>query len=297
MKPAEFEEASYEAPLYNQLERGRANVYTPGRVLEHRMGFDRGIFIAEHLVWETLGYSAPPPGFAMGYYDWPPYWGPPRPTRQLPRFRLNLFLQAKRSSYYSRRPRVLARFPHFSGPLWTFAITQHQQRLLECLAKRSGRRAHVAYAAPAFHKLSDLFSHTRLRRIVENSTFPSVLALRGHASWYYRGAGAEGVANPDPEAIKEDGLVERISALASEAPVADGGNLAGFDQVAEDVLGAVQDTEDLADPTAAKYMDDLQSLERLMEPYDLRPTLRAYAQVRLFTLQYRITWLIHGGPR
>ncbi len=297
MIPAEFEEASYEAPLYNQLERGPAEVYTPGRVLENRLGFDRGIFVAEHAVWETLGYSAPPPGIALGYYDWPPYWGPPQPSRRLPRFRLNIFLQAKRSSYYVRRPRALARFPDFSGPLWTFAITQHQQKLLECLAKRAGRRAHVAYAAPAFHTNADLFSHTRLRSIVNNSTFPSVLALRGHESWYYRVPGAEGVANPDPESIKEDSFLDRISAIASDAPVADGGDLASFDQLAKDVLGAVQDIDDFADPAAAKYMDDLQSLDRLLEPYDLRPTLLAYAQVRLFTLQYRLTWLIHADPR
>jgi hypothetical protein len=29
----------------------------------------------------------------------------------------------------------------------------------------------------------------------------------------------------------------------------------------------------------------------------LRPTLRAYAHVRLFTVQFRLTWLIHGGQR
>lgn len=101
-----------------------------------------------------------------------------------------------------------------------------------------------------------------------------------------------------PGAAIEAQLRHSVSkSAASDAPGADGGNLAGFDPVAEDVLGAVQDTEDLADPIAAKYMDDLQSLERLVELYDLRPTLRAYAHVRLFTLQYRITWLIHGGPR
>lgn len=48
MKPAEFEERAYEAPLYNQLERGERNIFTPGLVLQGDIGFDRGIDIAEH---------------------------------------------------------------------------------------------------------------------------------------------------------------------------------------------------------------------------------------------------------
>jgi hypothetical protein len=295
--PAEFEEAAYEAPLYNQLERGMTQLFTPGRVLEHQLGFDRGIYVAEEAVWETLGYSAPPPGFALGYYDWPLQFARSRPRVRLPRFRLNIFLQAKRSNYYLRRPRALTRFPEFSAPLWTFTITEHQQRLLENLDARAAGRAHIAYAAPVFHTRADLYSHTRLRSIVQHSTFPSVQALRGHKSWYYRVPGADGVANPDPERIQERSFIDRVNLLAADSPTAEGGELAGFDKIAEDVIGAVRDIEDLSDPGAAQYLDDLQTLDRLIDPYALRPTLRAYAQVRLFALQFRLTWLIHGGQR
>jgi len=52
----------------------------------------------------------------------------------------------------------------------------------------------------------------------------------------------------------------------------------------------------MADPHAAQYLDDLQTLDRIIEPYDLRPTPRAFAQVRLFTLHYDITCLVHAGP-
>jgi len=38
--PAEFEEKSYEAPLYNQLERGQNRLFVPGQVLENTLGFD-----------------------------------------------------------------------------------------------------------------------------------------------------------------------------------------------------------------------------------------------------------------
>jgi hypothetical protein len=43
MNPADFEEKEYEAPLYQQLERGDPRIWAPGQVLEHYLGFDRGL--------------------------------------------------------------------------------------------------------------------------------------------------------------------------------------------------------------------------------------------------------------
>ena len=129
MTPAEFEEKSYEAPLYNQLERGQRDVFTPGQVLESPLGFDRGLFLTQAALWETLGFDSPLRGAALAYYHWPPRWGPPDPRKQLPRFRLNLFLQAKRPVYYKRKPRALGTISTISAPLWAFRITEHQQRL------------------------------------------------------------------------------------------------------------------------------------------------------------------------
>ena len=253
MTPAEFEEPAYEAPLYNQLERGAANVYTPGRVLEQRLGFDRGIYVAETSVWETLGYSSPLAGASLASYDWPPWWGPSLPRRNLPRFRLNLFLQAKRSFYYIHRPHALSKFPEYSGPLWAFRTKEQQQRLLMLLASRTGRRAHVAYAAPVFHTNADLFRHTRLRSVVANSTFPSVRSLQDHEAWYYREPGATGVANPDPESIHEQPLLARLEALADEAPTSEGSDLMAFDELARNVFEAVSEIAELDDPVAAQY--------------------------------------------
>jgi hypothetical protein len=177
MIPAEFEEKSYEAQLYNQLERGQRDIFTPGQVLESEIGFDRGLFLTQTAIWETLGYDWPLAGAALAYYHWPSRWGPRDPRKQLPRFRLNLFLQAKRPVYYKRKPKTLRSISTIGAPLWAFSITEHQQRLLEILAERTRGRAHVAYAAAAFHTNLALFTHTRCRTIVENSTFPSVEVL------------------------------------------------------------------------------------------------------------------------
>ena len=134
MITAEFEEKSYEAPLYNQLERGNPTIFAPGQVLESKLGFDRGLFLANAALWETLGYGNPPRGAALAYYNWPEGYGPVQRSSQLPRFRLNLFLQAKRPVYYKRKPKSLRSLNGFSAPLWSFRITPHQQRLLETLA-------------------------------------------------------------------------------------------------------------------------------------------------------------------
>jgi hypothetical protein len=295
MIPAEFEERSYEAPLYNQLERGQADIFTPGQVLENQLGFDRGLFLAEAALWETLGYKAPLPGAALGYYTWPFGWGPPRPQKQLPRFRLNLFLQAKRPIYYKRVPRALRRTHAIGAPLWAFRVTPHQQRLLEVLANKTTGRAHVAYASAAFHTNSALFTHTKYRTIVENSTFPPVEVLAGHEAWYYQNPGAQGVANPNPESVERQPLLERVRILARESEIDRGGDLAWLDLLAAGVIDAAGALEDAVDSITAQFFDDLQTLERLSEDYDLQPSLRAYAQVMLFTTRFDLSWLVVSG--
>jgi len=293
MIPAEFEERSYEAPLYNQLERGYREIFTPGQVLENRVGFDRGLLLTQTAIWETLGYDAPLPGAALGYYDWPWGWGPRHPRRDLPRFRLNLFLQAKRPVYYKRKPRSLRSISSIGAPLWAFRVTEHQQRLLEVLAKKTRGRAHVAYASAAFHTNSALFTHTKRRTIVQNSTFPSVAVLKGHEAWYYEEPGAAGAANPNPESIEEQPLLERVRALAEQSEVEAGGELAWLDALAGNVIDAVGSIE-TADAIQAQFFDDLHTLDRLSETYELRPSFKAYAQVSLFTVRFDLSWLLVG---
>lgn len=291
MIPAEFEERSYEAPLYNQLERGQKDIFTPGQVLESQLGFDRGLHRTQIALWETLGYNSPRQGAALAYYDWPFGWGSPEPRKNLPRFRLNLFLQTKRPVYHERKPRTLKTVDSFDAPMWAFRVSERQQRLLEVLAKQTGRRAHVAYASAAFHTNSALFTHTKYRTLVENSTFPSIRALAGHEAWYYREPGANGAVDPNPESIEEVPLLPRIRALAAEAEPQASENFGWLDALAEDVIQSAAAIEG-ADATNAQFFDDLQTLDRLTENRDIRPGLRAYAQVALFTIRFELNWLV-----
>lgn len=292
MIPAEFEERAYEAPLYNQLERGDPMVYTPGQVLESRVGFDRGLFIADSAVWQTLGYAAPLAGAALAYYDWSASWGPPDPRHNLPPYKLNLFLQAKRCWFYPRRPRALRAFPQVTGPLWAFRVEQRQQKLLEELASRLGKRAHIAYAAPAFHTNTDLFRHTRFRTIISNSTFPPASELSNHDAWYYGRAGASGVANPNPTPIEALPLLDRLRQLTDQRAITEQGTLFWVDELATDILAVMRTAEGVDEGVTAQFFDNLQTLERTLEPFALAPTIRAYAQIRLFTTLFTLTWLV-----
>ena len=291
MITAEFEEKSYEAPLYNQLERSQNLLFTPGQVLENTLGFDRGLFLSQAAVWETLGYKTPLRGAALAYYDWPYAWDLPRPGVKLPAFRLNLFLQAKRPVFYRRRPRSLKKIT-IDLPLWSFRITAHQQRRLEVLSDTLKGKAHVAYAAAAFHTYDSLFTHTKYRTIVENSTFPSVQKLRGHNAWYYHTPGAQGAANPDPEIIEEPPLIRRLANLARASEPFEGGDLRWLDITARGVLEAVGAQEREIDGLTAHFFNDLQTLDRLTERLDVQPGLRAYAQITLFTIRFDLNWLV-----
>lgn len=292
MITAEFEEKSYEAPLYNQLERGQNKLFVPGQVLENTIGFDAGLFVARQAVWETLGYRSPLSGAALGYYDWPYAWRLPRLGVSLPRFRLNLFLQAKRPFFYTRRPRSLKKIPSMTAPLWSFPVARHQQRRLEVLADALQGKAHVSYAAAVFHTYGDLFTHTKCRTIVQNSTFPSVGKLKGHDAWYYQTPGAHGAANPNPESIEEPPLPARLRDLARATDAYDGGDIRWLDDTAKGVIEAAGAGDREVDGFAAHFLDDMQTLDRLTERFGLQPSMRAFAQISLFTIRAEMTWLV-----
>jgi hypothetical protein len=154
-------------------------------------------------------------------------------------------------------------------------------------------RAHVAYASPAFHTYTELFRHTQRRTMVQNSSFPSVETLKGHDAWYYQMPGAQGAANPNPESIEGPSLLERIATLARATDAFDGGDLRWLDLTARGAIDAVAGTDEVAvDGRTAHFFDDLQTLERLTERFEMRESLRAYAQVALFTIRFDLNWLV-----
>lgn len=292
MAAAEFEERSYEAALYSQLQRASTLIFVPGQVLESRVGFDSGLHISEHAVWTVLGYRTPPRGAALRYYDWLPSKAGSRTTVSLPSFRLNLFLQAKRPDILYRCPKHIRGIGGIEAPLWRFVTRPHQQDLLARLASTIGRRAHVAYAAPAFNTYSELYRHTKRRSVVANSTFPSASALSGHSSWHYDQPGSIGVANPDPQLIEEAPLLDRLRGLSTQSTAAQQEDLGWLTELSDAVMDVARTSDESLDPRTAQFFDDLQFLEGVLDPFRLPPLAYSYATVRIFAFRHDLTWLL-----
>jgi hypothetical protein len=293
--PAEFEEKTYESPLYGQLERANPFVYSPGQVLENSVGFDAGLRATNMVLWQTVGYSAPPDGTLLASIAWPAGWGPHNPKSAFPDVRLNLFLQAKRPFYHKTKPRLLKTLDGVNTPLWAFDIVEHQQKLLQVLAEKTQGTAHVAYASAVFHTNAALFAHMKGGTIVENSTFPSAMALQGHDKWYYWSPGAAGAANPNPEIIQEAPFLDRIRTLARQAKRYERDDLSWLDVTARNVIEVAYTSEGPLDAVGAHFSDDLLRLNRLADQFELRPSLRAYAQIGLFTARFDLRWLVVTG--
>jgi hypothetical protein len=214
MPAAEFEEKEFETPLYSQLQQTDL-VWSPGQVLEGHVGFDYAALCFDPRIWEMHGVEMPFDGLLLEglYIDWKRRRA--RAPRALPNFKLNLFIQAKRPDHIKR---VAKRLKHngIAGPYWRINIYAEQQQMLDSLAAQTHGRGLVCYAAPAFHRLTQLYSHITSSSIVENSTFPEASLLSGHARWNYDRPGNVGVANIEPEFIQGPSLVERLQLLASE---------------------------------------------------------------------------------
>ena len=144
---------------------------------------------------------------------------------------------------------------------------------------------------PAFHTYSSLFTHTEEGTIVKNSTFPPVTVLAGHDCWYYQKPGAEGVANPNPEDIRELPLLVRVLEAARQSNINEGNNLEWLESLATATIESARFAEH-----GGQFSDDLRALEILGRTrYPLQPTLKAYVQVQLFTIRFDLSWLVLEG--
>jgi hypothetical protein len=66
-----------------------------------------------------------------------------------------------------------------------------------------------------------------------------------------------------------------------------------LDLTARGVIDAAAGRDEVAvDGRTAHFFDDLQTLERLTERFEIQESLRAYAQVALFTIRFDLNWLV-----
>jgi hypothetical protein len=295
VQPAEFEEREFEAPLYNQLERGHDLVWSPGQVLEARVGFDHAMWLGVNALWDMHGHSNPLGGINLASLRWPFGLGPPGPD-VVPDFGLNLFIQAKRSHWSQRRPKVAKQLGR-AGTTWSFAIQGEQQATLELLSSSTSGQALVVYAAPAFHTKRDLWLHTQNGSIVPESSFPSAARLAGHERWYYAGGGAAGVANPDPEPVEEPRLFDQIRTLQSRDPRPEVREL-GLGTLAAAALRAGAGRGAAPSFSRALFVDGLQRLNSVIEQYSIATPNADFLRVAHFASSFSLLWLTIGSwPR
>lgn len=207
---AEFEEKEFEKPLYNQLENGKCDVWTPGQCFEGYIGFDYSGNINTYEFWKRFG-GAVPKGVVLDDYNMGYIWRKMKRKRMLPDFSMNLFIQAKRPYIHSGTfSRSIYDTKHYS-----FEINQRQQRILERLGQKLHHRALLVYAAPVFGTYEELYRYTREGNMIDNTSFPKIDTLSGHSHWYYCDA-ENGIAHSEPEEEKSFNIFELIERLKQE---------------------------------------------------------------------------------
>ena len=295
MRPSEFEEREYEAPLYVQLQHGSTIVWSPGQVLEAHVGFDHALLTSHPYFWKLQGFAAPPSGVLLGAYQSDHWWPERRLHRPLPDFSLNLFIQAKRPFCGSRATKALKSLG-IKGPYWKFAVSHDQQLVLESLFKSTAGAALVCYACAAFDRVTELWAHSRAGSIIETSTFPPASSLHGHEAWYYKVPGSEGVANPTPERIKDLSLLERINQYTSQRPGRQQENqsfstnlkwlaAAVYESLNTDAVGNSGRT--------AVYFEALREIDRyvsFVQPPRYTDAVRNFLAVAVFAYLFRLQW-------
>lgn len=295
MKPVEFHEKEFEGFLYSQLETSDRHLWHPHEVLENYLGFDRAMLLANSYLWRLHGYRRPLRGFAPFYfYDmWPELRRANIPQSRLPRFRLNLFVQAKRPEFSSRAPTAATTL---DGKLPMFRITldPKQQRTLERVCKRVGDRAIITYAAPAFHRSAQLFGFGARGGIVENSTFPDVSSMTGHSRWYYNAPGVTGIRNPDSEPVS---LLSPFVRLAESTVLreADGNGSEQLSELLNGIRDALITDADEISPRTAYLTEEWRQIDAFADSIEAPPAIRSYLQIDAFCRFYDLIWFVAGA--
>ncbi len=287
---SEFEESEFRGPLFNQLEKGSHLLWEPGQVFEKTIGIDRASFCLHEYLWTLHGYSSMLGGSILRDRPFHYIWSGSKPSKILPDFKLNLFIQAKRSTYSSQSNNNLK--PNIKGHYWFFEITPHQQLALEQLENELSDDALVIYAAPVFHKQQELYNHTSNQTIIGNSTFPKASMLKGHSKWYYDRAGITGIANPDFEFFREENLINQIQAKRREVGDFKGDNsINNLKKLSKAINSVVESRSNDFQATRFAYYSDL--IDNYINTFDLQNAkgLKDFMQIETFAHLWKLNWM------
>lgn len=204
---AKFEEKEFEKPLYNQLEDGPCDIWTPGQCLEACIGFDFSGNITNDRFWKRFdGFI--PKGVILNDYNMNYFLRKMKKKRMLPNFSLNLFIQAKRPYVHSGKNKDSV----YCGQHYSFEINHIQQDLLDALDRKLRHRALLVYASPIFGTYEELYQYTKDKKIIDKTSFPRINTLSGHSHWYYCD-NCNGIAYSEPEKHKINNIFGTIESF------------------------------------------------------------------------------------
>lgn len=202
-----FEEKSYELGFNLELASGQAgrNVFAPGQFIEGALGFD--------VAWQ-LG-AANPAWAAIALTSRKGFPIPGSPAVNLPASSFNLFVQYKRSEYLmGTRARHRS---HFGGAYRRFKFDDPEDQLktLQTLETTVGTAAHVIYAAPKFHTMTDLIRTFAASTVIAESVIASSGWLgKGHSAYNFK-PGYSALLNPEPEEVPTLSAVDYFAGFDS----------------------------------------------------------------------------------
>ncbi len=270
-------------------------MWSPGQVLEAHVGFDHALLTSHPHFWQLQGFATPPMGVVLATYPFG-HWWPRRPMhRSLPDFSLNLFIQAKRPLVGSRATKAL-KLLGMKGPYWKFVVSQQQQLVLESLAKSTAGAALVTYACAAFDRATQLWAHSRSGSIVQASTFPPVTSLHGHDAWYYNIPGCSGIANPIPERIEAEPIIQRIRLFTSRQRDEQRRDFSFGDQLnslAASVRNSLGEETVGNSGRTAIYFEAVREIAQYIErarPSQYAEAIRSYLEVASYTAIFGMQW-------
>ncbi len=221
--PSEFQEREYESLFIQELAKLGSVTWSPGQTDECLLGFDGALWIDPSRLLR-FGFPRPDHARHRWHHFWP-FWEPEFWHGQqlhsqfidewrrfandtFPKKSLNFFVQHKRPFQTTEQG---ACGDHWRQAYFEFKIDTQQQRRLEQLENKLGDAGVVTYSCAAFLKKDDLWKHQENTAIVRNSNFVSAKKLSGHNRYTFIDSGHSGYANPDPEAIEDEPLFERIA--------------------------------------------------------------------------------------
>jgi hypothetical protein len=185
-------------------------------------------------------------------------------------------------------------------PYWRISIDNRQQSTLDALTRAIGETGLVCYAAPAFHRLSQLYSHTTQGTIVANSSFPNASSLSGHTAWNYCVPGAIGVANTDPKEIDEPSFFSKIEDIVRRnfGESAFSPYDANLKRLVSLLASVAEDISRIRPERSALFfqrvkeidnMNNVGSFSRYREPF------ASYVKVLAFASTFGLQWFVLGN--